>query len=65
MSASSKDASVNPPAPGAPVMVKTSMKLPFDMYERVQRAAEVKDEKISLAQLRGAIANLVQSSHAA
>jgi predicted DNA-binding protein len=65
---------------------ETTVKIPLDMYERVQRVAETRkvgvstlirewiaagltaeaeDQQISLAQLRTAIANVVQSGHAA
>jgi predicted DNA-binding protein len=84
--ASGQDAEVTLPPPSAPSMVKTSVKIPLDMYERVQKVAETrkvgvstlirewiaagltaeaKDQQISLAQLRTAIANVVQSGHAA
>jgi predicted DNA-binding protein len=84
--ASGEDAKVVLPEPGAQSMVKTSLKIPLDMYERVQEVAEARqigvstlirewiaagltaeaeDQQISLAQLRGAIANLVQAGHAA
>jgi predicted DNA-binding protein len=84
--ASGKDAHVTLPEPGAQHMVKTSLKIPLDMYEKVRQTAqargvgistlirewiaagltaEAEDQQISLAQLRTAIANVVQSSHAA